>query len=339
MPDITPVLCVAILGIVSATTAQADFSPFQTRDQNPFNLIHGQPLPINAKTAAAGELRWRSSLAVTNTLNSQQLADESIYLDVESYRLNLGLQYGLNENWAVNFDLPLIHKGAGFLDSVINSWHKLFNLPQASRPTVENDQYRIQRTLNGSTLTDLQSADTGIGDLQLGLGHTLYVSQQSRLSVWAGLKLPTGNPGSLNSNGAIDASIWLAANKQPAEHWRLNTNVGLVLPAVYVTGHESPYNTDLEQQVFFGHIMLAWQAMDWLDLKIQLQGHTAYYNNSNLRLLGSTYLATFGGSLHLNSCNSLDIGVSEDIKVEASPDVSFLFSWRHFDDCRKTTGP
>ncbi len=324
-----------ILSIIAFQTgsALADFSPFQTHDQNPFNLIQGQPLPVNAQLTAEDQLLWSSNLAITNTLNSQQSGNQSIKLDFESYRINIGLEYGLSNNWAIKINLPLIRKGGGFLDSSINDWHKFFRLPQGNRPTTANNQYRIQRTQNGSTVTRLQSADSGAGDLQLSLANQFYTTPETSISLWTGLNLPTGNSAKLNGNGAIDASFWLALNHQFGQRWFFNTNSGFVLPAIIVTNGKTANNTGLSRQVLFGHVMLAWQALDWLDIKLQLEGHTSYYPDSGLRLLGSTYITTFGGTVHINQCNNIDIGVSEDIKVTASPDVSFLVTWRYMDGC------
>ncbi len=316
------------------TPANADFSPFQTRDQNPFNLIQGQPLPVNAAIARKNQLLWTSTLTITNTSNVQQLPDEAIQLDYESYRLNLGLQYGFSNNWAVSMTLPFIYKGGGFLDDSINSWHHFFNQPQGNRPNVANNQYNIQRVQNGVMTTNLQSASSGIGDLQLSLAYLLTTSTTNRISLWTGLKLPTGDSAKLNSNDAIDASIWLALNHQLAQHWFFNTNAGVVLPAIIITGSRNANNSGISDQVLYGHAMLAWQVLDGLDLKLQLAGHTSYYKNSGLLLLGSTYFTTFGGTIHLNRCNNIDIGINEDIKVAASPDVSFLFTWRHQGSCQ-----
>ncbi len=311
----------------------ADFSPLQIRDQNPFNLIHGQPLPVDARIASEGKLLWNNNLTVTNTLNSETTGSDSLYLDYESYQLNLGLQYGLNDSWAIKVDIPLINKGGGFLDSAINSWHNFFNLPQADRPNVENNQYRIERINNTRTVNDLQTDSTGIGDLQLNLANTLYNSQSSTISLWMGLKLPTGDSKKLNSNDAIDASLSIAANHHLASNWYFNTNAGVVFPAIVITGDKTGNNTSLNNQVFFGHAMLAWQATEWMAIKIQANGHSSYYKNNSLRLLGSTYTGSLGASFYINQCNSIDVSFSEDIKVSASPDVSFTLGWRHVDGC------
>ncbi|NOQ87476.1 MAG: hypothetical protein GQ550_01000, partial [Gammaproteobacteria bacterium] len=64
--------------------------------------------------------------------------------------------------------------------------------------------------------------------------------------------------------------------------------------------------------------------------KLQFQGHTSYYDQSQLTILGDTYFLTFGGTITINQCNQLDIAMSEDIKVNASPDASLVISWRSY---------
>ncbi len=315
------------------SAANADYSPFQTRDQNPFTLIQGQPLPVNAVITHKNKWLWTNTLAITNTLNRQQTTKESIWLDVESYRFNTGIEYGLGDNWAIKIDLPVTYKGAGFLDSFINNWHKFFNLPQGERPYTKNNQYRVQRTQSSQIITDLSSADIGIGDLQLSLARQVSYSRQSSLSLWGGIKFPTGSSRTLNGNAAIDLSAWLAYNRKLSAKWLLNTNAGIVLPAVIVTGNKSANNSNISTYAGFAYMMIGWQPMDSLDLKVQLEAHSSYYKNSGLRMLGSTYLVTFGSSVHINQCNSMDLAVSEDIKVDASPDVSFLLSWRYLGGC------
>jgi len=330
----TTALCfILILLCLPYTAANADYSPFQTRDQNPFTLIQGQPLPVNAVIMGKKKWLWTNTLAITNTLNIQQATNESIWQDFESYRLNTGVQYGLGNNWAIKIDLPITYKGAGFLDSFINNWHKFFNLPQGDRPYIKNNQYRIQRTQNAQVVTDLSTADIGIGDLQFSLARQLSHSEQSSLSLWSGIKLPTGNSHTLNSNAAIDLSAWLAYNRKLSAKWLLNTNAGIVLPAVIVTGSRSANNSHISTYAGFAYVMVGWQPMNNLDLKVQLETHSSYYKNSTLRILGNTYLATFGGSVQINQCNSMDLAVTEDIKVDASPDVSFLLSWRYSGGC------
>ncbi len=179
-----------------------DYQPFATRDQNIFNLIHGQALPSNAALIKHKDTQWSGSLAITNTLNIKSNEEESIYLDYESYRFNLSYQYGLNENWNLKFDLPIIHLGGGFLDSSIDHWHDFFGLPGANRPFITDNQYNINYTYQNLPLINANSPTTSLGDLQISAARKFIENGNTAISLWASLKLPTGNENKLAGNGA-----------------------------------------------------------------------------------------------------------------------------------------
>ncbi len=302
---------------------QTDFQPFDTRDQNLFNQIHGQALPTNAQLNKKSQSMWSSSLVIANALIIESNTDENIYLDYEAYRFNLAYQYGLTDRWNLKVDVPLIYQTGGRFDSAINRWHEFFGLTQGYRPLVENDQYDIEYGYQSQTLVDLNEASTSLGDIQLAVAHSLIENRSTTMSLWASLKLPTGDEDKLTGNGATDVSTWLALNQRLSENWVMNMNVGAV-----ILGSDNYKNIPLSDYALYGHAMFGWSATDNINLKLQLQGHTSYYDQSQLLILGDTYLLTFGGSITINQCNQLDIAMSEDIKVDASPDTSLLISWR-----------
>ena len=304
---------------------QADFHPFLTQDQNLFNLIHGQALPTNAHLNKKSQSLWSSSLVITNTINIESNTDENIYLDYEAYRFNLSYQYGLDNNWNVKFDVPLIYQNGGFFDSAIDNWHEFWGLPRGNRPSVEHNQYDIQYAYQSKTLVDLNEASTTLGDIQIAFARALIENSSTTMSLWASLKLPTGNEDKLTSNGATDLSAWLALNQQLSEHWVMNLNTGAV-----VLGADDYKSIPLSDYALYGHVMLGWMITDNINLKLQLQGHTSYYEQSQLTILGDTYFLTFGGTITINQCNQLDFAMSEDIKVDASPDASLIISWRSY---------
>jgi len=306
-----------------ASPSASDYQPFATRDQNSLNLIHGQALPGNAALVNEKETQWSSSLSITNTLNVESSANESIRLDYETYRLNLSYQYGLNKNWNIKFDLPVIYQGGGIFDSSINRWHNFWGLPEANRPFIENNQYDINYVSQGKTFLDLNEANLSLGDLQIATARKLIANESTAISVWASLKLPTGNKNKITGNGAADVSAWLAINQKIADNWRLNINAGTT-----ILGTDEYQDMPLSDYAVHGHVMLGWILTESISLKVQLQGHSRYYDDSQLRILGSTHLLTFGGTIKINNCHYFDIAMSEDIKLGASPDASLLFSWR-----------
>ncbi len=321
-------LCLLLAKPLIAATEQdkqIDFQPFETRDQNLFNLIHGQPLPTNARLNRKSQARWSTSLAITNTINIESTAAESIYLDYEAYRLNFSYQYGLNQRWNLKLDVPVIYQSGGVFDSAIDNWHDFFNLPDGKRPLIESDQYNVQYTYQSQTLANLNDAGSSLGDIQIALARTLLENNDTTMSLWASLKLPTGDKDKLTSNGASDFSAWLALNRRLSENWVMNLNTGAV-----ILGAGSYKNMPLSDYALYGHVMLGWSVSESIKLKVQLQGHTSYYEKSQLNILRDTYLLSFGGSIKINQCNQLDIAFTEDIKVEASPDASLLISWRSY---------
>ncbi len=318
-------LCLFISPQLFASNNQTDFQPFETRDQNLFSLIHGQPLPTSARLNRKSQARWSSSLAITNTINIESTASESVYLDYEAYRFNLSYQYGLNDNWDLKLDVPLIYQSGGIFDTAIDEWHGFFGLPDGKRPLVASDQYNVQYSNNSQTAIRLDEASTTLGDIQIAVARSLVENNDTTISLWGSLKLPTGNEDKLTGNGATDVAAWLAVNQRLSENGVINLNGGAMMP-----GANSYKNMPLADYVLYGHIMLGLAASENINLKVQLQGHSSYYQQSQLNVLGNVYILSFGGSIKINQCNQLDIAFSEDIKVEASPDASLLFSWRSY---------
>lgn len=324
-------LCLLIISSSTQLTAAASedatnrFHPFATRDQNIFNLIHGQALPTEARLNKKTQSLWSSSLIITNALIIESNNNESIYLDYEAYRFNLAYQYGINDDWNLKIDVPLIYQSGGVFDSAIDRWHELWGLPRGNRPFVEHDHYNIQYGYQSRLLVNHDENSMTLGDLQIALARSLIENDHTAISLWASLKLPTGDEDNLTGNGATDFSAWLSLDQQLTDNWLVNLNAGAV-----VLGSDNYNNIPLSDNAFYGNITLGWLITDNIDLKLQLQGHTSYYDQSQLKILADTYFLSFGGSIKINQCNHLDIAMSEDIKVDASPDASLLINWRSY---------
>ncbi len=318
--------CGAFFCLLFSATGGA--KSFSLRDQNPFVLIHGLPFPASAHLPQRGELDWSAGVNITNTVNNETALNEVLLLDYESYELVLSSSYGLNEHWALRLDVPLIYYGGGQLDGVIDRWHDIFGLPQANRPFVEDNQYQLHYARGATLITDLQQADNGLGDIQLGLGHQLLDGAVHAASVWLTLDLPSGEADALRGNGASDVSVQLATAHRLDDSWQLDTSLALLFAG------DSALNTvTIADKVWYAHSALSWLVHPIIDVRVQLQGHSDIYANSNLKLLGSSYQLVFGGSVHLDSCARVDIAVSEDLKAGASPDVSFSINYRRQTRC------
>jgi hypothetical protein len=317
----------AVFSAIPAANSHA--GPFLTRDQNPFTLVYGQPLPTPARLPQAEEFNYALSLEITNSLNVESAVNESLYADFEAYNLTPGGIYGLSKRWALKLDIPFIYRGGGVFDHAIDEWHKLFSLPRASRPDVADDQFRLSYSNSGTTDINLNTSTAGIADVQLGLGRSLFQNSQHALSVWASIDVPVGDTSILTGNEDLDYSFWLAGSSKLGERSLFDTNFGVVLP-----GDSVLKSLETENLVFFGHAGAHIALNPTFALKLQLAGHSGYYQDTTLDFLGSALILVFGGSINTGGCSAIDIGFSEDIKVGASPDIGLLISWKsQFNDC------
>jgi len=301
--------------------------PFNTQDQNPFSLIQGQPQPTSATLPAKGDLQWSLGVDITNSLNFEAASQEVVLMDYESYHLRLGFLYGISDNWALKVDVPYIYYGSGFLDSTVDGWHDTFNLPEGNRPDFFNNQFNIiyAQDRSGTPVADINinSSSGGLGDIQLAAARKLIKNSSSALSLWSSVDLPSGNADKLRGNDAIDVAVWLAGSHRLNQRWSTDANLGILRPGEGKLG-----TLIVEDNVIFGYTGLQWSPHSLFDLRVQLAGHTTFYENSDLRILGSSYNIVFGGTIHVDACSDFDIAVSEDIKEAATPDVSFLFNWK-----------
>ena len=299
----------------------ADF--FLTRNQNPLTLFQGQPLPLSAQ-AMSRDWNTQLSLDVANTLNAPSSGNQSLYVDFESYHFNTRINKRLNAHWSLSVDIPLIHRGGGIFDNAIDKWHRAFGLPRADRPNVTNNQFAISYIKDGNTVLDINQATNELGDVALNLGYHIHTDNNLQLALWLGTELPTGNSRTLSGNNQTDFSVTLAASLQPASAWQFDINLGLVKPGGNLLDANPTPNS-----VLYSYLAANWLALDWLQLGAQLEMHQSYFIDSSLGLMDSAAILVFGGAIVFSPCNKLHIGVSEDIDVGASPDISLLISWQH----------
>lgn len=323
-------LCSIFFADVSVTAAAgAHPGPFLSRDQNPFTLVYGQPLPISARLPRPEAFKYAALLDITNTLNAETTFNESLYVDFEAYNLTLRGIYGLSEHWALKLDVPFIYRGGGVFDHAIDEWHKLYDLPNGGRPVVEDDQIRLYYSNNAFTNINIDTSQSGIADSQLGLGRSLLQTPAHALSIWAAIDLPVGDADKLTGNGDLDYSLWLAGSSNVGELSMIYTNLGVVLP-----GDSVLTSLETEDLVVFGHAGAQIALNPTFALKLQLAGHSGYYKDTDLEFLGSTVILVFGGSINTGRCSVIDIGFSEDIKAGSSPDAGLLLSWKsQFSGC------
>ena len=306
-----------------------EIAPFEIQNQSPLVIIYGLPPIGKASLVPAGRVDGRLSLDLANNfieISKDSPRGEELVLDGESARATLDLRYGFAPGKEVGIQVPYLVLGGGFLDSSIESFHSATGAGQGLRPLEPRNRFLYYYEKDGRLQFYRDRPLQGVGDIRLTGGWQAVQSPSGAVALRASLKLPTGER--FLGSGSTDLSLWVTA--------RRDFGVGGGRIAIFGgTGLLAKTEGELlpDQQrplVWFGNIGAGWSPISWLAIKAQIDGHTPFYKESDLRPLSrSSLMGTFGITLAFSPQTTLDIGVAEDIEYNTAPDVIFHLSLRH----------
>ncbi len=305
--------------------------PFQTQNQSPVVQIFGLPAISDSRILPAGSRELTLALDIANNYVDDSTRNERITLDGETYRLALAGRIGVGNRLELGFEIPYIFQSGGFLDGSIENYHSTFGFPQGGRDQAPNGRILFNYQRNGVNLFRIDQSNSGLGDLRLTAGYQLYkdgTEHPHALALRASLKVPTGDSGQLHGSGSTDLALWLTGSQgwtTASGFWEIYGGGGILGMT------EGDVLPDQQQNIVaFGSMGAGWHPLAWLTLKVQFDGNTAFYKDSDLVELSSgSVQIVMGGTLHFSDRTALDIGVSEDLVVKTAPDVVFFFALRH----------
>jgi hypothetical protein len=283
----------------------------------------GLPTPMPAQIASADSWQWSADFNWGSSAIVQTNARESLLVDAETRELRFNLTRTIAERWAVQLQMPYRYTGAGNLDSFIDSWHDFFSLPEGMRSDLPRDQFRIRYERDGVALIDADESSEGLADITAALGYQWITNERSRVTAWLTLDLPSGDAEKFTGNGSTDISLALAGEQRLSTRW-----TAFAQAAVTHVGESDLLEDRQRSVVWSGLAGVGANVWRGLDLKLQLDAHTAVIDESSLDYLSDALVLTVGGTWKFRSGWQLDVGVSEDIAVETSPDVVFVIGVR-----------
>jgi hypothetical protein len=317
--------------LLCPSPAQAvDITPFDTKNQSPIVQIYGLPGAGNAVLLSPGQREFRMALDYSSNYVDDAKTREHIVLDGETARITLGGRYGLSEGVECGVEIPYVIHGGGFLDSFIIHYHDFFGFPQGGRDQAPRNRIRYLYTRDGTEKMNVESSSNGLGDMSLTAGFQIYHDGKEyprAAALRTSLKLPTGDSAQLHGSGSTDLAIWFTAS----DDHKLNTGHWTLFGAAGIMGMTDGKVIQEQQRnlIGFGTAGAGWSPLSWIAFKVQVDAHTPFFDNSDLREINANAVQLLiGGTLSLSKQTTLDIGVSEDLIVKTSPDVSFHFDVR-----------
>lgn len=317
---------------LAGRAAALEIVPFQTANRSPVVQIFGLPGPGRALLLPPGGTTAEFAVDTANNFAKNTDGNETSLFDGETYRFNLGLRRGIAPRFEAGLDLPyLMHRG-GFLDGFIEGFHDTFGLPQSGRDNAPRNRLLYSYRRAGVQKLLLDEDAEGLGDVRLSAAWQLRRGPEEEAprgtSLNASLKLPTGDSDRLLGSGSTDLALWLTAThglRTAESQWAVFGAAGLLAMTDGQVLKEQQRNL-----AGFGTLGAGWQPLSWLVLKVQFDGHTPFYDDSDLKELDSASVQlTLGGDLAVGEKTALELAVSEDIVVDTAPDAVFHLALRH----------
>jgi hypothetical protein len=295
-------------------------TPFATTDQNPLFSDIGQPQPFDARLSDNGATSMSATLNWSSTAAIQHGANEDLIVDLESREWRMALEHVFADRFALRAEIPYRTLNGGTLDTFISHWHSAFGFPQGDRPFLPTNDFRIDYTRSGANVASFTNGVSGFGDASIALGYQITTTARAATSMWLNVKFPTGERDGLLGNGAYGFTLSLAQNYDLSRRWSTFAQAN----ASYST-HGDLLPAQQRSFVWSGLVGCDYRYSRNLSLTVQLDAHTAAFKDSSLDLLGDAWILTFGGEYVFDNGWRAQFGLSEDVKVESSPDVTFVF--------------
>ncbi|MEM8685006.1 MAG: DUF3187 family protein [Pseudomonadota bacterium] len=317
-----------LLPLLLALCAGAHADTLPEDDNAPLTGGFGLPgVDEGGLLLAPGKFRLNASFITASHAIVEQRGDESLILDGESARFTVDIRAGVADGIEVGLEIPWVGHTSGNLDSLIDTWHDIFQLPEGSRDNRPQDVLEFSYADERGQLIDFTNSANGIGDIRLYAGFDIDSAETHQRALRVSAKLPTGDADKFLGSGGFDLAVGVAGDLQQIGG---NEEVSAFYRAS-VTYVSEPDLLASRYEDYIGQLSggIAIDMSRRIQLNAQSTLRTAVYDSDIEKLGEMSWTLTFGGNIRLSPLFVLSLGVSEDIKVNSAPDVSFNIGLRY----------
>ena len=294
------------------------------RDNGPLTGLFGFPDSTEgSRLDDSGKSSWGINLVTSSHSSMDVHGGESILLDGETSRFALSFRRGVGERLELGIEIPYLFHETGNLDSLIDSWHDFFGLPDGIRDERANDQLLFSYA-DGNDQFLMSRNASGLGDVRLIAGWEIAARESTSTALRFGIKLPTGDSDHLLGSGSLDVSIGIAGDAAGLLGLA-NLDGFYRVNAIYLGRPDilSSRTNSVVGQVSAG---LSYAVGRRTTIGLQTLVRSPVYD-SRVKSLGDVAASlTAGVSVRLSPTYRVSLAVVEDMHVESLPDVTFALS-------------
>ena len=288
---------VCLAALISAAAFGQDFGPISTRNHRAIDLPFLRFDPHHG-LVPSGHDEW--DLSITSANDSRRLPEEGAPLvieDQETERFLATYRKGLKNGNELSIELPILSRGGGFMDAIIEQWHEhVLHWVNPFRASQPYGQSIVQ--VPGSSF----GSASGIGDVSLGIAHTINRRLDSEVAV----KLPTGDGHRLLGSGGADAGFAFKYRQAIKGRWSLYGMLGLVAQS---QGNALDSVRGLVPQEA---LTITYQPKSRDNYVLQWQGEASAVVTGNPGSDSAQRIVTFGYQRKISAGHMLELSFSED---------------------------
>jgi len=317
---------VTVLGLVMPAWATSQLG---LRAHNPMTQVYGIPTVQGGYLLPEGASALHMDVSLVTHADAGGNRREQLVLDGETYQLNLGYAWALNDRWMLSIDVPWSQYSGGFMDSTIEEFHQLIGADNSQRDGPKN-RMRFFYARDGVVLADVDGGAGGLGDIRLGATYRLSGGIDSSYALVArlGVKLPTGEAEELTGSGATDVALSLGYDQTQwlgVKPLSLHAEVGVV-----ALGNGDVLPDQQESTVYFGGLGVSWAFNERWQLMTQFAASSALFD-SDLAELGSRTVQLGIGLAYQPAVSPwrIRLGFVEDVWSDVTPDFGLQFEFEY----------
>ncbi len=304
--------------LITSVHSAEPIDPLLVRNTSPVAQLFGVPTFVGNREGQ------RFTIDHGNIFSGTSKDGVEAVFDGETTVATLAWNHTSTNGWNAGVEVPWVRHTGGALDGFIEGYHDVFGFPDAGRSRAPEDRLLYGIVVDGVTRLRMDDPQSGLGDLRLQVGKTLYSGDRHQLAVRGLVKLPTGEVDRLTGSEGTDVGLWM--EYRHADLFGVERLSASVLGGALHLG-KSELLPDYQRDVMaFGHLGFGFRFNSRIELLVQADVRSAAYDIESDILGRAALQGTLGGRVRLWGDIWLDLAVAEDLFSKSSPDVIFHVS-------------
>lgn len=223
---------------------------------------------FSPRSGRAGTMSFSQGYTGVNEIMAYNVKERA--LDYESSILEGRFGYRILDNLLLGAESRLIFYYPGFMDPVIELWHRIFHFPNGGREFFPRGDIDIFIDNSTGRNMSLSGSSAFPGDTDLFCVWTFREGRALILALAGALKIPTGSFSRATGSGYPDAGVQILGEWLFHPRWSVHLHQGFVLPGDLLFGAlgEGAYAGRPQWQSFWG---LEFRLQESLSLLLQFR--------------------------------------------------------------------